>query len=131
MKPLAIAAVLDRADGRTLVVRRGAHLVNGGYWTPVTGRIEPGESLGAAAERELLEEVGVLARAGAEVFRCDAVNANFELVWLACTLVDEGSADAIAINDELADARWVTPAEAARLEPMFPATRDFYARLAG
>ena len=43
-------------DGRVLLLRRSAE--RGGFWQPVTGRIEPGESPEAAARRELWEETG-------------------------------------------------------------------------
>jgi lipoyl(octanoyl) transferase len=43
-------------DGRVLLLRRSQD--RGGFWQPVTGRIEPGESVAAAARRELLEETG-------------------------------------------------------------------------
>jgi lipoyl(octanoyl) transferase len=42
--------------GRVLLLRRAQE--RGGFWQPVTGRIEPGESPEAAARRELLEETG-------------------------------------------------------------------------
>jgi len=43
-------------DGRVLLLRRSPE--RGGFWQPVTGRIEPGESPLAAAGRELMEETG-------------------------------------------------------------------------
>ena len=43
-------------DGRVLLLRRSQE--RGGFWQPVTGRIEPGESVAAGARRELLEETG-------------------------------------------------------------------------
>ena len=51
--PLAVAVVVQRSDGAVLIVQRAPTLALGGYWTPVTGRVEPGESLEAAAHREL------------------------------------------------------------------------------
>jgi lipoyl(octanoyl) transferase len=44
------------ADGRVLLLRRSP--ARGGFWQPVTGRIEAGEAPEAAARRELLEETG-------------------------------------------------------------------------
>ena len=43
-------------DGRVLLLRRSSE--RGGFWQPVTGRIEPGESPAGAARRELSEETG-------------------------------------------------------------------------
>ena len=39
----AVVAVLLRAD-RVLAIRRGPGVARPGYWQPLSGRIEPGES---------------------------------------------------------------------------------------
>jgi lipoyl(octanoyl) transferase len=51
-----VSVVPLAADGRVLMLRRSPE--RGGFWQPVTGRIEPGESPEAAARRELFEETG-------------------------------------------------------------------------
>ncbi len=51
-----ISVVPVAADGRVLLLRRIE--ARGGFWQPVTGRLEPGESTEAAARRELFEETG-------------------------------------------------------------------------
>jgi lipoyl(octanoyl) transferase len=51
-----VSVVPVGADGRVLLLRRIE--ARGGFWQPVTGRIERGESPEAAARRELLEETG-------------------------------------------------------------------------
>jgi lipoyl(octanoyl) transferase len=51
-----VSVVPVAPDGRVLLLRRSPE--RGGFWQPVTGRIEPGESPHAAAERELREETG-------------------------------------------------------------------------
>ncbi len=53
------AVVLD--EGRVLLVKRA----DNGAWTPVTGIVDPGEEPATAAERETLEEAGIVARATA------------------------------------------------------------------
>jgi lipoyl(octanoyl) transferase len=51
-----VSVVPVGADGRILLLRRSPE--RGGFWQPVTGRIEPGEAPPAAARRELGEETG-------------------------------------------------------------------------
>ncbi len=51
-----VSVVPVAPDGRVLLLRRSPE--RGGFWQPVTGRIEPGESPEAAAGRELSEETG-------------------------------------------------------------------------
>ncbi|ARJ06363.1 NUDIX domain-containing protein [Humibacter sp. BT305] len=46
-------------DGDVLLVKRA----DTGAWTPVTGIIDPGEEPAIAAEREVLEEAGIVAEA--------------------------------------------------------------------
>ncbi len=48
-------------DGEVLLVKRA----DNGAWTPVTGIVDPGEEPATAAERETLEEAGIVARATA------------------------------------------------------------------
>jgi len=51
-----ITVVALAADGRVLMLKRAPE--RGGFWQPVTGRIEPGETPLEAARRELTEETG-------------------------------------------------------------------------
>ncbi len=58
------AAVLENREGRILIARRKAETFLGGYWEFPGGKIEPGESPAACAERELHEEMQVRIEAG-------------------------------------------------------------------
>lgn len=51
-----VSVVPVREDGAVLLLRRSE--ARGGFWQPVTGRIEPGETAEEAARRELFEETG-------------------------------------------------------------------------
>lgn len=122
--PLAVC-VLVEAGGKTLLVRRAAGRPAPGYWTPITGKLEPGESLPEAAVREVREETGLDVKVGPEVQRCPTSNGGFLLVWYRGTLLSEDPSPRLAL-DEVDAARWVTPVEALELSPMFPATRAWF-----
>ncbi|MFN0061645.1 MAG: lipoyl(octanoyl) transferase LipB [Myxococcaceae bacterium] len=55
--PSNTVSVVVMCGERVLLLRRQAS--RGGFWQPVTGRIEPGESAQEAARREVLEETGL------------------------------------------------------------------------
>ena len=125
-RALAVAVVVGRGDGRTLLVKRGPGRPAEGYWTPVTGKVEAGETLADAALREVREEVGLTIDIGKEVYRCPTEGAPFDLVWLEATLRRDEDADAMRLSDEIAEVRWLPPLAAAELTPMFAVTAAFY-----
>ena len=83
-----VGAIVHDADGRLLLVRR-RNEPGRGLWSVPGGRLEPGETVPAAVEREVREETGLRVRAGAEVgrVRIDGGAVVYEVVDLACTLV--------------------------------------------
>jgi 8-oxo-dGTP diphosphatase len=82
-----VGAVVHDAAGRLLLVQRGRD-PHRGRWSLPGGRVEAGESPSQAVEREVLEETGLVVRAGAPVGRVriqgDAV--VYDVLDLACTL---------------------------------------------
>lgn len=125
-RPEAVVAVLARG-GRFLVVRRGPWVVRPGYWTPLSGRVEPGETQPQALVREVREEVGLTVVPGAKVWECDTDDGSFRLHWWTGEVT---GGELVPDPREVSDARWVLPEEFAGLSPTFADDRRFFAQVA-
>lgn len=110
MRPIpAVLAVVIR-DGQVLLIQR-ANPPDAGLWGFPGGKLEFGETLLAAAERELFEETGVRAVARRVFTALDAYGhdengvmvQHFALIAVQC---DWQAGDPVAADDAL-DARWV------------------------
>ncbi|MBO1420123.1 NUDIX domain-containing protein [Streptomyces sp. FH025] len=94
-------------DGRVLAARRSAPEAVAGRWEFPGGKAEPGETEAQALERELLEELGVRARALRRLPGAWAVRPGLELRFWAAELLS-GEPRALEDHDEL---RWLGAAE--------------------
>ena len=105
------AAVIERDDA-FLVTRRlaGVHLE--GYWEFPGGKCDPGESHTACLERELVEELGTVARIGREVYAVEHAYPErvVELHFFECELLE---APQPVLGQEM---RWVPRVELRALE---------------
>lgn len=109
----AVIAVVIR-EGRALLVRR-ANPPDAGLWGFPGGKIEFGETVKAAAVRELLEETGVRAQAQDVVTTLDILvkdpsgemRQHFILIAVHCRWM---SGDPVAGDDAL-EARWFPVAD--------------------
>jgi len=120
---LAAAAVVRDDDGRFLLVLR-ADPPEAGRWSIPGGKVIPGETLAAAAAREVREETGVTVRIDRELGtldRADGRGGSYEIHDFSATYV---SGEVVAADDAAA-AGWFTAAEVARL----PLTRDLIGAL--
>jgi len=110
---LAVSAAIIR-DGRVLVARRNRGPAYG-IWTLPGGVVEAGETLGEALVREIAEETGMtiepVALAGhREVVQRDQtgkVERHFVILCFAARWI-KGEP---TLNEELAEANWLRPAE--------------------
>ncbi|MFD5436637.1 NUDIX domain-containing protein [Kitasatospora sp. NPDC127067] len=93
--------------GRVLAARRSAPEAVAGRWEFPGGKTEPGETEAQALERELLEELGVRARALTRLPGAWAVRPGLELRFWAAELL-AGEPRALEDHDAL---RWLGPDE--------------------
>lgn len=124
----AVGAVVFKDDAVLLVLRGNSP--SRGTWAVPGGSVRLGETLQAAAEREILEETGVVIRAGDPILVFDAIERdNHGAVRFHYVIVDL-TADYVSgvprAGDDAADARWVRESELGRL-PVNSATRRLLA----
>jgi mutator protein MutT len=119
-----LAAVIQR-QGRYLVCLRPSHKRHGGLWEFPGGKLEAGETLQAAAARELREELGVEAVAfGRLLYSHQERNAPYRIEFLCLEISGEPQAL------EHTALRWATPAELGTMS-LAPSDRAFAATLIG
>jgi ADP-ribose pyrophosphatase YjhB (NUDIX family) len=107
-------AVID--EGRLLVVRKAQGPWED-HWAVPGGRIELGETMADAARREVREETGLEVRLGPVVWTGEVIGPGTPPDW-HFTLVDFVGfpiGGRLQAGDDAAEARWVTPQEAAEL----------------
>ncbi|HTR48317.1 MAG TPA: (deoxy)nucleoside triphosphate pyrophosphohydrolase [Verrucomicrobiae bacterium] len=123
-----VVAALIESDGKILTCQRA----RGGrfelMWEFPGGKVEPGETLEQALQRELREELGVDARIGPELFRAQhsyaELRAPIELIFFAAS-----APPAEVENREFEQIAWRTPESLTELD-FLPADRDLIEKLA-
>lgn len=121
----AIVAVVRRGE-RVLVIQRGPRARLPGYWAPLSGTLEPGETQEEALVREVREEVGLRVLPVAKVWESQTHDGKFRLHWWT---VEAGEDEVVMDPGEVSDVRWVTPREFSELQPVFAADREFFGRV--
>lgn len=121
----AIVAVIRRGE-RVLVIQRGPRARLPGYWAPLSGTLEPGETQEECLVREVREEVGLRVSPVAKVWESQTHDGKFRLHWWMA----EAEENEVVIDPgEVSDARWVTPQEFSDLQPVFETDREFFDRV--
>lgn len=114
--PGAIAVVFH--EGRFLLVKR-KKAPNARTWGFPGGRVEPGETALAAAERELAEETGVTGKAERYLTNIDVItrddSGEVRFHYLLAVVICAYQGGTPVAADDVSDAGWFTPAEAVTL----------------
>ena len=117
----AVGAVVFKGDAVLLVQR--ANPPSQGMWSIPGGRVRLGETLQAAAEREILEETGVVIRANTPILAFDVIQKDDRgVVKYHYVIVDDYVSGDPRAGDDAADACWITQDALAGLT-VNPATR--------
>lgn len=108
---VAVGAVVFNG-GNVLLVKRGKP-PGKGQWAIPGGSVELGETLQAAAEREIREEAGIIIRAGEPAFTFDLVQRDeaggIRFHYVIIDLLADYVSGEVTAGDDAVDARWVSP----------------------
>ena len=118
----AIVAVITNGD-KVLLIERAPSVRGAGYWAPVSGEVEPGESQEAAVARESMEEVGLTVRPLRKVWENISSRGTFRLHWWLAKYV---AGELVLERREVSDGRWLTVDEICGLDSTFEGDREFY-----
>jgi ADP-ribose pyrophosphatase YjhB (NUDIX family) len=117
LRPVVGVGVVVWHGERVLMVRRGRP-PRVGQWSLPGGAQELGETVAAAACREVLEETGLEIEVGEVLATVDMIERDGERVRYHYTLIDfsaEATSAELRAGGDAADARWFAPAEVEEL----------------
>jgi 8-oxo-dGTP diphosphatase len=120
----AIVTVIINGD-KVLLIERASGTLYKGYWAPVSGKVEPGESQESAVARESMEEVGLAVWPVRKVWENITTSGTYRLHWWLAEYV---SGELVLDKREATDARWVTVEEISAFR-IFEGDREFYQKV--
>ena len=116
-------------SGRFLIGKRSLPKKSApGFWCPITGKIEDGETEEAAVVREVFEETGLSVEPVRKFAEFDTRDKSAHLIWWIVRIVGD---EDVARNHEHTELRWVTIEEMRELRPIFEEDLGVFEKLAG
>jgi ADP-ribose pyrophosphatase len=129
---VAVGAVVFNEE-RVLLVRRGQPPSHD-LWAIPGGKVRLGETLQAAAEREILEETGLTVRARQPLYTFDLIERNAQgrirFHYVIVDLVADYVAGTIRAGDDAREVRWIGPGDIRQLK-VSPQTSELLQRVYG
>jgi 8-oxo-dGTP diphosphatase len=117
MSQIQAVTIVIKKDNRYLLGKRSLWKVSApGYWCPVSGKIEVGESEAEAVRREAFEEVGLTVEPLKKLCEMDTRDGSGRLHWWTVKILE---GEAFLKNDEHSEIGWFTLEEMALLDPIF------------
>jgi 8-oxo-dGTP diphosphatase len=118
----AVAVVIKR-NNKFLLIKRAKHGAAEGYWCPITGAVEQGETQAQAVTREAQEEMGITVEPIQKVWECYTEDRKYLLHWWQVNILR----DATTINpDEVKEYGWFNVDEMKTIRKMFTADLHFF-----
>lgn len=117
-RPIAAVSVAVFRGGKVLVARRGRAPFKGA-WSLPGGVVELGETLHAAARRELAEELGVKAEIVGFTDHLESIardSGGVRRHFIIASFFAKWTSGEAVGGEEAADPRWIAPGEAAALK---------------
>lgn len=115
---VAVGAIVFK-DHKVLLVRRGKPPAED-LWAIPGGSVEIGETLAAAAEREIFEETGITIQALKPVYTFDVIERDSagrtRFHYVIVDLIADYVRGDVRAGDDASAARWVSPEELASLK---------------
>ena len=102
---LGVGAVVFNQGCVLLVKRKTPPFAE--QWAIPGGKVKFGESLRAAAEREVYEETGITIRAGEPIFTFEIIQTDSSVHYVVVDLDAHYISGAPIANDDAADAAWI------------------------
>ena len=125
-QPLVAVGAIVFNNNKVLLVRRGKPPA-ADLWAIPGGRVEIGETLQAAAEREILEETGVTIKALEPVYTFDVIDRDSEgrarFHYVIVDLAADYISGKLRAGDDALAAQWVSPDDLASMR-VSSKTRD-------